>query len=108
MNAMADTYLFQLDDILQIIIREKCASRHLGIAMRLEAPETLPMSAQKCIFDEINMCEELPMKITNGFMFTTIKTMSHILVLSEDDSVFHTQHDCSICSVVNCKLRSEV
>jgi len=104
-NAMSDDYMFQMDDIIQEIVKGECATRHLGITVRLDAPENIPMSAQKIILDEIKVLEELKMDVTEGFMFTTVKTMGYILVLTEDENTYHAQLNCDICKVVNCKMR---
>lgn len=104
-NSMADTYLFQLDDIIQKIVQDECSARHLGIALRLDAPENIPMSAQKIILDEIKASEDLQMDVTEGFMFTTVKTTGYILVLTDEENTYHAHQNCRICKAVNCKMR---
>ncbi len=104
-NAMADTYLFQMDDILKDRINESCILRHLGIEKRLDAPENIPMQMQKDILIEIKEVEDLPMDVTEGFMFTTVKTLGYILVLTEDETKLYSGHNCSACSQKNCKMR---
>lgn len=104
-NAMADDYLFQMDEIIRKTVKEKCAVRHMGIAIRLEAPLNIPMNAQKVILDEIKAAQDLQMDVTEGFMYTTVKTTGYILVLTEDENTYRTEHNCSICNAVNCKMR---
>lgn len=104
-NAMADTYLFQMDTYVQSVIRESCLARQLGIAKRLEAPSNIPMSVQKDILDEIKEEVKLNIEVTEGFMFTTVKTMGYILVMTEDAEMNRAGHDCSTCSAKNCRMR---
>lgn len=106
-NAMSDDYLFQLDSEVQKIIREESAIRHLGVTERLEAPLNIPMESQKVILDETNAFEELNIGVTKGYMFTTVKTTSYILVLTEDETTFKAQHNCKLCDAVNCKMRKK-
>lgn len=106
-DAMADDYLFQMDDKIQKIIKEECGVRHIGVSKRLEAPKDIPMDTQKLIFEETNASGELGMSMTSGFMFTTIKTTCYLLTLTEDEDVFMAQHDCSNCDAVNCKMRKK-
>ena len=106
-NAMADDYLFQLDEESQRIIREECAIRHLGVIDRLESPLNMPMESQKVIIDETNAFDELNIDVTKGYMFTTVKTTAYILVLTEDENSFKAQHNCELCDAVNCKMRKK-
>ena len=104
-NAMADTYLFQMDDMLKDNINESCILRHLGIEKRLDAPTNIPMQVQKDILNEIKEIENLPIDVTEGYMFTTVKTMGYILVLTKDEKKLYSGHNCSSCSQKNCKMR---
>ncbi len=104
-NAIADTYLFQMDTFFQAKISEDCKHRHVGIARRLDAPVDMPMCIQKSILEEIKEFESLTMDVTSGFMYTTVKTTGYILVLSEDESQNNGKHDCSKCNAKNCKMR---
>ncbi len=104
-NAMADTYLFQMDNYIQSVIRQECLSRHFGIAKRLEAPSNVPMSIQEDILEQIKEVEPLSIGVTRGYMFTTVKTMGYLLVLTEDEGMNHAGHDCSTCSAKNCRMR---
>ncbi len=69
-NAIADDYLFQLDDELKY---------------KVEAI--------------------LNMGITEGFMFTTVKSNCYILILSDNPELMNAGHECSKCSLKTCKLR---
>lgn len=105
-NAMSDAYLFQVDDMLRDRITEFCKTKRYGIAKRLDAPINLPMNVQKDILDEIKREEPLSIHVTEGFMYTTIKTMGYLILLtSEEKGISYEGHNCSSCSVKNCKLR---
>lgn len=106
-NAMADAYLFQMDDSLKDRLMASCIERHYGVAMRLDAPVNIPMIVQKDILDEIKEEESLPIDVTAGYMFTTVKTMGYLLVLTEDEAAIYSGHNCNICSQKNCKMRRE-
>jgi hypothetical protein len=104
-NAMADSYLFKMDDVLRCRIKASCLDRHFGIERRLDAPSEIPMQVQKDILDEIKAKEQLPIDVTEGYMFTTVKTMGYILTLTKDETIDQSGHNCSTCGQINCKLR---
>jgi Methionine synthase I, cobalamin-binding domain len=104
-NAMADTYLFQMDDLLRDFMIESCRSRHFGIEKRLDAPANMPMSVNKVILEEIKKEENLAMEVTEGFMFTPVKTLGYILLLNDDEQSEYSGHNCNTCSQENCKMR---
>lgn len=104
-DAMADSYLFQMEDALKDVLREECASRKAGIKKRLEAPHDIPMEMQQVMHRQIRAEELLGIGITSGFMFDPVKTSCLILILTDDEKEFRMQHDCRKCSAVHCKLR---
>lgn len=104
-NAMADSYLFQMDDMLSCRIKASCLDRHFGIERRLDAPSQIPMQVQKDILDEIKAKEQLPIDVTEGYMFTTVKTMGYILTLTKDEAIDQSGHNCGTCGQTNCRLR---
>ncbi len=104
-NAMADTYLFQMDDLLKDFLIENCRSRQFGIEKRLDAPAHMPMSVNKVILEEIKNEENLPMEVTDGFMFDPVKTLGYILLLNEDEKTEYSGHNCKTCQQENCKMR---
>lgn len=105
-DRMAGTYLFSLEHEVLKALKEFCAEHQAGIAARLEAPDDLPMEAQKIIYEQVG-AEELDIRITSGFMYDPVKTSAQIYVLSEDEKTFLAQHDCSKCKAVNCKMRKK-
>lgn len=104
-NAMSDDYMFQLEDKVHERIKEECTLRGLGIEEKLEAPVHIPMKEQERILEEIKAVEAVPIGLTEGYMFTTVKTLGHILILKEGDSVSHDGHNCDECERTDCKLR---
>lgn len=107
-DAAAGAYLFALERAAIQLLKEECAIRHVGIKKRLEAPADLPMEAQKVIYDKCRAKELLGMGLTSGLMFDPVKSSGLILVLSEDETLFKAQHDCSTCTAINCKMRKTV
>ena len=104
-DAMADDYLFQIDHQLVGPIMELCKERNFGVARRLEAPQDVPMSAQKRAL-EITDGERLAgIQILESFMYNPVKSTCQIYLLKENSDLFRIQHDCSSCRNLNCKLR---
>lgn len=107
LDAMADTYLFQMDNSLPEITKETFAHLKLGIARRLEPGVDIPLEQQQKIWDEVKRSEDF-LSMTKGYMFEPVKTFGYILKLTEDEQVFAMQHDCSKCSNLHCKMRGKV
>ena len=104
-NAMSDDYMFQLEAKVHERIKEECTLRGLGIVEKLEAPVHIPMKEQERILEEIKAVESISIGLTQGYMFTTVKTLGHILLLDEGGSVSHDGHNCDECDRTDCKLR---
>ena len=104
-NAIADDYLFQLDKELKEEIRKICQDRNIGVIERLEIPMDMPMEAQKVVLEETKADKILNISVTEGYMFTTVKSNCFILILSKDVEQMNLKHDCSKCNQINCKLR---
>lgn len=105
-DSMADSYLFQMESALQDQLRVACAERHVGVKTRLEAPHDIPMEMQKVMHEQTKAYEMLGIGITSGYMFDPVKTSCQILILTDDEQEFRTQHDCRKCSAIHCKLRN--
>ncbi|HHV10591.1 MAG TPA: DUF4445 domain-containing protein [Clostridiales bacterium] len=104
-NSMSDAYMFQLETQLHERIKEECILRGFGIAEKLEAPVHIPMEEQERILEEIKAVDPISIELTKGYMFTTVKTLGHILVLTEDITVDHDGHNCDECDRTDCKMR---
>lgn len=107
LDAMADSYLFQMDHSLPEITKETFADLKLGISKRLEPGVDIPLEQQQTIFEKVK-CSKDFLSITKGYMFEPVKTFGYILKLTEDEKVFAMQHDCSKCSNLKCKMRGRV
>ena len=104
-DAMADDYLFQIDQAVQTAVVEMCRENGYGIIRRLEAPQDIPMSIQKRAFDATGAGKELGLKIKESYMYDPVKTVCQVYLLDRNTSRFHNEHDCSKCSNLTCKMR---
>ncbi len=104
-DAMADEYLFAMDNIFGEAIRVECAKANVGIKSRLDAPKDFPLSEQKVIAKKTGVDG---VNVTSGFMFEPVKTLGYILEFTDDEAVFNAQHDCSKCRNFNCPRRSTI
>jgi len=107
MNTMADVYLFQLDDMIQEQLKERCSERQYGIKERLQAPENIPMNVQSDILEELKSCFDLSLGVTSGYMYTTAKTTSYIYILNQDGKTDYHGNQCLSCQSFHCKLRKK-
>lgn len=104
-DAMADEYLFMMDDVLAENIKLLCAKKSWGVKKRLDAPKDFPLSQQSVIVVKTGVDG---IKMTSGFMFEPVKTFGYILEFTTDEKVFNAQHDCSKCSNFDCPRRSNI
>lgn len=104
-DAMADIYLFSMEETMQRFIREACGAEHLGISRRLEAPGDIPMEVHKLAYEQVEAKEKLDIELSQGYMFSPVKTSCYLLVLTEDEALFEAQHDCTACSAMGCAMR---
>lgn len=107
LDAMADDYLFSMDRKAVELSREIFAEKKLGVKKRLEPGVDVPLESQKEIYEKVKKHKD-GITITQGYMFSPVKTYGYILQLTKDLEVFQMQHDCSRCSNKNCKMRSKV
>jgi len=107
MDAMGSTYLFEIENKTQAILKRECAARGFGIVRRLEAPLTIPMLSQKIARDKLFPEPDSVVKITSAYMLDPPKSVCQIYVLSDDRDVFLADHDCSVCDQMNCPMRKK-
>jgi hypothetical protein len=105
-NAIADDCLSQLDNEVGERIAALCRQRHIGVARRLEVPSDIPMEAQKIILEVTGADRELGMGVTEGYMFTAVKSNCFILIISKDEDIIKVKHDCRNCTQESCRMRS--
>lgn len=106
-DAMADAALFELDGIVSGEIRKWCHERGLGAKKRLEAPQSLPMSAQRVVWEITDAQELLGVDILPSGMLNPEKSMALIYLLSDSKEDKAFEHNCRECPAVNCKTRKE-
>ena len=105
-DAMADSALFSLEKEFLPYLREQCGEHKVGIKKRLEAPGTIPMIAQKVIWEKTEAEKLCGIGLSTGFMFDPVKSNGLIYVLTDNENIFMHQHDCRHCPLVNCKARN--
>ncbi|MGN0106733.1 MAG: ASKHA domain-containing protein [Hominilimicola sp.] len=104
-DAMADEYLFAMDNIVTDKIKLEGAIDGFGVKTRLDAPKDFPLSMQQVILEKTAVKD---VSVTSAFMFEPVKTFGYILELTKDENVFNAQHDCSKCSNFDCPRRSTI
>ena len=107
LDAMADTYLFQMDSFLNEIAKETFAEMKVGVDKRLEPGVDIPLEEQLTILQKVKT-EEDYIDITKGYMFKPVKTFGYILELTENKETFRMQHDCRKCNNLQCKMRGKL
>lgn len=105
-DAIADSLLFSLEREAEELLRTECAVRHVGIAKRLEAPVHIPMTAQRVIHEKTEAFGMRGIKISSGYMFEPVKSNGILFMLTENENVFKSQHDCRKCDRADCKMRN--
>ena len=104
-DAMADEYLFAMDNAVADKIKLEGAIDGFGVRTRLDAPKDFPLSMQQVILEKTAVEN---VSVTSTFMFEPVKTFGYMLELTKDEAVFNAQHDCSKCSNFDCPRRSTI
>lgn len=104
-DAMADDYLFQMDHLLSETVIRLCRERKCGVMRRLEAPQDIPMEAQKKALEVTDGEALAGIHIKESFMYDPVKTTCQVYLLNEETEQFQIEHDCSKCPNLTCKLR---
>lgn len=105
-DAMADDYLFQMDHLLADTVIRLCKEKKQGVIRRLEAPQDIPMAAQKKALEVTNGEALAGIHIKESYMYDPVKTTCQVYLLDKDSSNFRIEHDCSKCPNLTCKLRN--
>ena len=103
-DAMADACLFAMEAEWKEILRRECNIRKRGVSRRMEAPRDFEITVQKKVW-ELLEGERIGVSLTSGHMFSPVKTMCLLFLLSEDCSQDKMEHDCSRCGNVRCSIR---
>lgn len=104
-DAMADDYLFQMDEAVSDTVIRLCKERKRGIVRRLEAPADIPMSIQKKAYDVTDAGKIAGIGIKESYMYDPVKTVCQVYILDRDTSRFYAEHDCSRCPNLGCMMR---
>ncbi len=102
---MADSALFNYGELLAENIRAHCIEKGLGIHQGYEAPNLIPMEAQRDTWEILQAEKNLGITITDGYMLRPIKSNGHIYTISNDVDEFNIKHDCKNCGMINCPMR---
>lgn len=105
-DAIADVALFSLKKEIVPYLKKACGELQMGIRRRLEAPNDIPIQAQKIIWDKTRAQEVCGIGITSGYMLDPVKSHAEIYVLSRDKELFFHQHNCRKCNNLNCSGRN--
>lgn len=105
-NAMADSALFSMENEIAPYLKEFCAEIKMGISRRLEAPQDMPMSVQRVIFEKTKAQERCGMHISSGDMFEPVKSNAVLYALTPDPNQFLYQHNCRNCERYDCQHRN--
>lgn len=103
-DAMADSCLFNLEKQWQPVLKQACAGQRLGVRARIAIPQEIPMKVQETVCRALHG-EEIGVGITSGYMLSPVKTTCEVFALTDDETVFESQHDCSKCENTTCKIR---
>lgn len=104
-DAIADDYLFQMDDAMKNVVLQMCRERGKGIERRLEAPQDIAMEVQKTAFEVTRAAEEIGLGIKESYMYDPVKSLCQVYVLCDDPEKGNYEHDCSHCDNYTCKTR---
>ena len=107
LDAMSDTYLFQMDGEIGELPKELFAEMKLGVEKRLDPGVDLELKEQLTIYERTKKDKD-EISITKGYMFKPVKTFGYILQLTENKEIFRMQHDCSKCNNLQCKMRGKI
>ncbi len=106
-DSLADQILFNLSDDFYKVIREDIYEKQgYALTVRYEPDDNIiPIENQKVILDEVDGRSLLNLDITEGFMYNPIKTMGYVYGADKNIAIAEKDHDCSLCSNVDCEFR---
>lgn len=104
-DAIADDYLFQMDESLQVEVKKMCDEYYIHTVKRLEAPEGISIDIQKSAFERCRGKELLNLRLNESFMFDPIKTLCIIYEIEAGEGDFVLEHSCVRCEKLKCDSR---
>ncbi len=102
----ADQSLLAFENELEKRIKKLCREEGYGIRKRLEPGIHLPLDVIKDAFAETDASQTLSMHLTSAGMMDPVKSECLVFELSPDVSETNTEHDCSACSIQNCRFKA--
>lgn len=103
--AMADTYLFALEQQVLQQLRLICRQKGCGIVCRHEPGSDLPLSVQADAVRETAAGRTAGVTVNAAMALSPEKSMSLVFDLCEDPAVFQVKHDCTACPKTDCPQR---
>lgn len=98
LNAMSNSYLFDISSQLFEKIYIEASKLNLGLSPRLSPGSCeLPMEYQKSILEILNNSRILDMTITENYMLNPIHSMTYIYGADKKISSNKIDHNCSKC-----------
>lgn len=104
LDEIADSALFSLEKQNETALREYCRSHQAGIEGRFQGFDKETMPLQRFIFEELKG-EERGFCLSEGLMFSPVKTNAMVFKLTKEEELFRAGHECSRCSLISCKRR---
>lgn len=104
-DALADTYLFEMEKCWGHALMAECRKAGCGISRRLEIPQDLPMETQRVAFEALGEQELSDMRLSEGYMFYPVKSICHVFLLSDKAEQFEIGHNCRTCRNKSCNMR---
>lgn len=83
-NAMADSCLLEFEKQLLPIIQNMCLEEGYEIKERFKIPKDLPIETQKEAYEKVEAERTLGMSITDGYLFSPVKSMCLVFGLTKD------------------------
>ena len=103
-DAMADGFLFALDEPMRKIAVEEAKKLGYGISRRCVAPTEIPMIYQKTAYDALSAHESIGVTLTSGLMFSPVKSCCMVYLLSDDTEEAHPEKNCDLCAKKDCPI----
>lgn len=104
-DVMADEYLFEVQTEMIERIKEKCGELGLYIKDRIDPFSLWDGRGNEILFDELRADKEWNFELTGGAMFSPVKSMGEILVMSKTGQRSSHTHSCEACAAINCSFR---
>lgn len=107
-DSMADILLFNAsNDYYKIIKKEIHEEQGYALTQRFSPDDdVIPIRFQKNILDHVHGEEIISVGITEAFMYNPVKTLGYVYGADKNIKLAKKDHDCNVCSNLNCEYRS--